>query len=78
VAARPSRAKSRALLEQEHRNGGGRRALSLAFALCDVLRLCRDTTIYKVGEEDWRALQEDPAPNTYVYATAKAARALVV
>ena len=55
-----------------------RRALSLAYALCDVLHLPRAGCIYRVDEEDWHAATADEPPNRHVYLTAKAGRNLVV
>src|SRR5438128_1922988 len=42
-----------------------RRALSLAYAIADVLRLPRTETIYKVQAEEWSARQGDVPPNRY-------------
>lgn len=56
---------------------GDRRALSMAYALCDGLHLDR-SVIYKAGQEDWRATREDKPPNRYICDMAKSSRNLVV
>jgi hypothetical protein len=53
------------------------RALSLAFAVCDVLGYRRGESVHLAGQ-DWRAGEKDPPPLAHVYETARAGRALVV
>jgi hypothetical protein len=57
---------------------GGRRALSLAYAVCDALRLPRTATIFRPGDSEWKAGAGDPPPNHHVYETGKSARHMVV
>ena len=57
---------------------GDRRAVSMAYALCDVLNLPRSQVIYQIGNEDWHARPEDKAPNIHVFNQLKSARGLVV
>jgi hypothetical protein len=59
-------------------DNGARLALSLAFALCHTLRLCRKVAIYQVGDEDWRVGDNDLVPSRHVYEIARAGRAMVV
>lgn len=54
---------------------GDRRALSVAYAVCDVLRLPR-TVIYVVNREDMNT--KGQAPNSHVYDTVRMARGLVI
>jgi hypothetical protein len=57
---------------------GDRRALSIGLAICDMLRLQRSATLYKLGDEDWKAMQEDKPPNRHIYEVVKSSRSLVV
>jgi predicted phage terminase large subunit-like protein len=57
---------------------GDRRALSLAYAICDVLRLQHSQAIYHVSQPEWKACADNRPPNRHVYETAKRARAMVV
>jgi hypothetical protein len=60
---------------------GDRRALSLAFAVCDAMRRRRSATVFRVGVEDWIAkdtAQDLETVNQHVYSTIKAANALVL
>ena len=57
---------------------GDRRALSLAYAICDALGLERSKTIYQMSQEGWTASAQCLPPNQHVYETAKRARAMVV
>lgn len=59
-------------------DGGDRRALSLAYAITDMMSLRRQETMYKVAEPDWKASSEDRAPNRYLYAQVKVTRSLVL
>jgi predicted phage terminase large subunit-like protein len=43
------------------------RALSIAYAIADVLKLPRRETIYTLRTMDWSARPEDVPPNRYVY-----------
>src|SRR5207244_1542872 len=56
---------------------GDRRALSLAYGVCDALGLPRDRTIFKAGDPDWKAKGEDQPPNRHVYGLARHTRHLV-
>jgi hypothetical protein len=56
---------------------GDRRAISLAYAICDSLRLERSTAIYKAGQE-WSAHKNDVPPNRHVYEMTKQTRTMVV
>jgi hypothetical protein len=57
---------------------GDRRALSVAYAIADVLGLRRSETIYQVSRGDWRAGPEDIPPNRHIYEMTKRTRDLVV
>ncbi len=57
---------------------GDRRAISLAYAICDVLRMERSQTIFKVNGEEWGAQQKEPPPNKHVYEMAKRSRVMVI
>jgi len=60
-------------------NGGqDRRALSVAMALCDLLRLPREASIHRLGDENWKASKGTLAPSEHVFQTVKAARNLVL
>ncbi len=56
----------------------GRRALSLAYALCDVWRLPRQQTIYQPAQPDWHGSATDQLPNKYLYDQVIHSRGLVV
>ncbi len=57
--------------------GSDRRALSMAYAVCDILRLPR-SVIYQVnGDEDFDHKENTP-PNPHVHAMVKSTRGLVV
>lgn len=58
------------------RGGADRRALSLAYAICDALRLPRKQVLYLFDPEADH--EKAAAPNPFVYAVAKAGRALVI
>jgi len=60
------------------RDDGDRRALSVAYAIADVLGLRRSASIYRVGAEDWSASADEAPPNRHVYESTKRARAMVV
>jgi predicted phage terminase large subunit-like protein len=55
-----------------------RRALSLAYAIADVLQLGRGAAIYRVGQGEWKAGREDVPPNRHIYQVTKSSRAMVV
>ncbi len=57
---------------------GDRRALTLAYALCDMLGLQRKEAIYRVGQEEWQASHEDKPPNRYLFEMVKNCRFMVV
>jgi hypothetical protein len=57
-------------------DGGDRRALSLAYTVCDGLGLARQGTVHAPGDPE--ADHQGPAPNRHAYETAKACRLLVV
>jgi predicted phage terminase large subunit-like protein len=57
---------------------GDRRALSLAYALCDTLRLDRRRTIYRLDGEEWHAGEKDVPPNRHVYEMTKQTRIMVM
>lgn len=57
---------------------GDRRALSCAYALCDVLGLKRKEVIYRPADPEWQASSENKPANRYVYAQVKATRALMM
>jgi predicted phage terminase large subunit-like protein len=57
---------------------GDRRALSMAYAICDVLRLGRSNAIYKATGAEWRAQDGDARPNQRVYEMTKRTRGMVV
>jgi len=57
---------------------GDRRALSLAYAIADVLGWTRSRAIYKVGGHEWQATDADVPPNRFVYDMAKQTRAMVM
>jgi predicted phage terminase large subunit-like protein len=59
-------------------DNGDRRALSLAYAIADVLRLDRAHAIHKASGEEWTAHQEDAPPNRHVYEMTKQTRAMVL
>jgi predicted phage terminase large subunit-like protein len=54
-----------------------RRSQSVAFAICDVLRLPRKTTIIRIAEDD-NSDREGPALNKHVYEQMRSSRALVI
>jgi predicted phage terminase large subunit-like protein len=60
-------------------DGGGsdRRALSVALAICDLLRLPRPK-ICRACDLDWKATPDYKAPNEYVYAMTKSTRETIV
>lgn len=53
-----------------------RRPLSVALSLCRVLNLPESSTIYKAGDNDWKAKREDKPPNQLVFDTIKSSREL--
>jgi predicted phage terminase large subunit-like protein len=55
-----------------------RRALSVAYAIADVLRLPRAETIYKLQAADWSARPDEVPPNRFIYDMTKHTRGLVV
>mgnify|MGYP001571334440 CR=1 FL=1 len=57
---------------------GDRRAISMAYAICDMLSLKRETTIYKLDEDEWQAKASDVAPNKHCIAMVKRTRHMVV
>ena len=57
---------------------GDRRALSVGLALCDALRLPRESTLFRVGDSEWKAGAKDPAPNAHVFNVVKGSRAMVI
>jgi hypothetical protein len=59
-------------------DNGDRRAVSLAFAVSDTLNKPRPETIYRAGQEDWKADRKEPPPNRHVYATCKESRGMVI
>lgn len=56
--------------------GEDRRALSVAYGICDALFLPRKKTIYQAGNLDTNS--EGPAPNLHVYEMTKATREMVM
>jgi hypothetical protein len=59
-------------------DGGDRRALSLAYALCDALRFPRESVIFRPNDPDWGAGTKEKAPNARVYSMTRECRSLVV
>ena len=57
---------------------GDRRALSVALALCDTLRLQRQSTIARLDDPDWQVKAGDRPPNNHVFAQVQAGRGLVI
>jgi predicted phage terminase large subunit-like protein len=57
---------------------GERRALSVAYALAEVLRLGRRGTICKASDLEWKAREEEAPPNRHVYEVTKRTRVLVM
>jgi hypothetical protein len=55
-----------------------RRALSVAYAVCDIIHLPRSSTIHKVGDEEWKADAKDTPPNKHVFETVKSSRGMVL
>jgi predicted phage terminase large subunit-like protein len=55
-----------------------RRALSIAYAIADVLTLPRTETIYSLGSMEWSARREDVPPNRYLYEMTKGTRGMVI
>jgi hypothetical protein len=62
------------VLVVQDEGGADRRALSVAYALCDGLRLMRGKTVWRPSLEDWKAGEKDKAPNVHVYMVVKAGR----
>jgi hypothetical protein len=56
--------------------GDDRRAISLAYGVCDALHVAREATVFRAGDDDHDSTGE--APNRHVYATTKSGRFLVV
>lgn len=54
----------------------GRRAASVAYALCDQIGLNRKSTVYRPADPD--NIHGGDAPNAYVYQAVRAARGLVI
>jgi hypothetical protein len=55
-----------------------RRALSMAYAIVDVLRLGRAQTIYQMHAADWMAQEHEAAPNRHIYEMTKSTRVLAM
>jgi predicted phage terminase large subunit-like protein len=67
--------RTRTIVVQDDR---GRRALSVAYAIADVLRLSRSHGIYVMGREETELPANDPPPNRHIYETAKRSREMVI
>jgi hypothetical protein len=59
-------------------DNGDRRALSVAYAIADVLRLGRSKAIYKADGEGWQADEDTAPPNRHVYEMTKRSRGMVI
>lgn len=59
-------------------DGGDGRALSMAMAVADVMRLPRATTIYLSSNPDNKEVLEGNPPNKHVYNVTKSSRAMVL
>jgi hypothetical protein len=58
--------------------GQDRRALSVALAVCDTVSLERASSVFKVGDDGWRADEKMAPPNPHAYAVTKSAKGLVI
>jgi predicted phage terminase large subunit-like protein len=54
------------------------RALSVGLGICDVLRLRREETLLRWGDEEWKAKTGETAPNVNIYDMIKATRELIL
>ncbi len=60
-------------------DAGDNRALSVAYGICDTMRLPRSSTIWREGiEGDWKATDDDKPPNAFIHAMTKSSRSLVI
>ncbi len=57
---------------------GDRRALSVALALCDTLRLQRQSTVARLDDPDWQVKAVDKPSNNHVFLQVQAGRRLVI
>jgi hypothetical protein len=57
---------------------GDRRAISVAYAICDVLGLKRSTAICNATGQEWNRPENDVPPNRHVYDMTKESRRMVV
>ena len=59
-------------------DGGNRIAESVGLAVCDMLALKREMTIYRIGHEDWQATKDSKPGNKFVYDQMRLARSMVL